>query len=108
MLRRDLVPNSQKPNPSARQQFGSAYFCSTRGHRAVRQKLVFHGSKLRGYRENAAMHFSPKALLVFIGFFVLLALALSSNGGGWFYVAEAVATVVILLGVAGLLRERRV
>ena len=54
------------------------------------------------------MHFSLKALLVFIGFFVLLALALSSNGGGWFYVAEAVATVVILLGVAGLLRERRV
>ena len=42
------------------------------------------------------MQFNPKALLVLIGFFVLLALALSSNGGGWFYLAQAVATVVIL------------
>ncbi len=54
------------------------------------------------------MQFNPKALLVLIGFFVLLALALSSNGGGWFYLAQAVATVVILFGLVGLLRERRV
>jgi hypothetical protein len=53
------------------------------------------------------MRINPKALAVFIGFVVLLALALSSNGGGWFYAAEAIATVVILLGIGGLFRERR-
>ena len=53
------------------------------------------------------MQFNPKALLVFIGFFALLALAVSSNGGVWFHIAEAAATVGIMLGVAGLSRERR-
>jgi len=53
------------------------------------------------------MLFDPKALLLFIGFVVLLVLALASNGGGWFYVAEAIATVVILLGISGLLHERK-
>lgn len=53
------------------------------------------------------MHFNPKALLTFIGFSVLLALALSSKSGGWFYLAEAVASLAILFGIAGLLRGRR-
>jgi threonine/homoserine/homoserine lactone efflux protein len=51
------------------------------------------------------MKFNPKALLVFVGFGVLFAVALSSNGDGWSHIAEAVSTVVILLGVAGFLRE---
>ena len=51
------------------------------------------------------MKFNPKALLVLIGFGVLLALASSGNGGGWFHFAEAVATSIIVLGVAGFLRE---
>jgi hypothetical protein len=53
------------------------------------------------------MRFNPKALVVFIGFVVLLGLALSSNGGGWFYTAEAIVTALILFGIGGLVRERR-
>ena len=51
------------------------------------------------------MKFNPKALLVLVGFGVLLTMASSSDGDGWFHFAEVVATVVILLGVAGFLRE---
>jgi len=51
------------------------------------------------------MTFNPQGLLVLVGFGVLLTLALSSPGGGWFRFAEAVVTVIVLLGVAGLLRE---
>jgi len=51
------------------------------------------------------MHFNPKALLLLVGFFVLVAIALSS-GSGWMHVAEAVTTVLIALGIAGLLRDR--
>jgi len=51
------------------------------------------------------MQFNPKALLVLLVFLVLFVMALSSNGGGWFDFAEAVASVVILLGVAGFLRD---
>jgi hypothetical protein len=40
-----------------------------------------------------------------IGFGVLLTTASSADGGGWFHFAEAVATLVILLGLAGFLRE---
>jgi hypothetical protein len=50
------------------------------------------------------MKFNPKALLVLAGFGGLLVMA-SSADGGWLHFAEAVATVVILLGVAGFLRE---
>ena len=52
------------------------------------------------------MQFNPRALLVLVGFGVLLTMAVSSDGGGWFHFAEAIASVVILLGVAGFLRER--
>lgn len=51
------------------------------------------------------MQFNPKALLLLIGFFVLLALSLSS-GSGWMHGAEAITTVLIALGLAGLLRGR--
>jgi hypothetical protein len=51
------------------------------------------------------VHFNPKALFLLIGFFMLLALSLSS-GSGWMHVAEAITTVLIALGVAGLLRDR--
>jgi hypothetical protein len=51
------------------------------------------------------MRFNPKALLVLVGFGVLLTTASSADGGGWFHFAEAVATLVILLGLAGFLRE---
>jgi hypothetical protein len=50
------------------------------------------------------MKFNPKALLVLVGFGVLLTLS-SSGNGGWFHFAEAVATIIIVLGVAGFLRE---
>ena len=53
------------------------------------------------------MRFNPKALILFIGFFAFLALALSSDGGTWFYAAEAVSSVVIMIGIAGLWRERQ-
>jgi hypothetical protein len=53
------------------------------------------------------MQFNPKALLVLVGFGMLLAMALSSNGGGWFHFGEAVATAVIVLGLAGLLPGSR-
>ena len=51
------------------------------------------------------MKFNPKALLVLVGFGVLLSMASSGKGDGWSHFAEAVAAVVILLGVAGFLRE---
>jgi len=40
-------------------------------------------------------------LLVLVAFGVLL--ALSMNRGPWFYAAEAIVTLMILLGVAGFL-----
>ena len=43
------------------------------------------------------------ALLIFVGFAVLLALALSPGQSNWFHFSEAVSTVLILAGVAGLL-----
>jgi 4-amino-4-deoxy-L-arabinose transferase-like glycosyltransferase len=51
------------------------------------------------------MHFNAKALLVLVGFGVLLAIALSSNGSSWFRLAEAVTSVLILLGIARLLLQ---
>jgi len=51
------------------------------------------------------VQFNSKALLVFVGFGGLVAMAVSSNGGGWFPVAEAVASVFILLGLAGFLSQ---
>jgi hypothetical protein len=54
------------------------------------------------------MRFNPAALAVLAGFVALLALALSSRGGARFHAAEAVATVIILLGVAGFLGWRGV
>jgi hypothetical protein len=56
-------------------------------------------------RKGRDMKFNPKAFLVLVGFGVLLVMTSSSNGGGWFHFAEAVASAVILLGVAGFLRE---
>jgi hypothetical protein len=49
------------------------------------------------------MQFNPKALLVLIGFGGLLTLALSSDSGTWFHVAEAAAALAILAGLAGFL-----
>jgi hypothetical protein len=48
------------------------------------------------------MTFNPRALLVLVGFGALLAAATSSNGGAWFHGAEALSTVIILLGIIGL------
>jgi hypothetical protein len=53
------------------------------------------------------MQFNPKALLILVGFGVLLATAASSNGGTWFHVAEIVSTVIILIGLAGFLSGSR-
>jgi hypothetical protein len=54
------------------------------------------------------MKFNPMALVVLVGFFALLAVAMSSNGGTWFRVGEVASTVVIACGVAGLLGHRGV
>jgi threonine/homoserine/homoserine lactone efflux protein len=51
------------------------------------------------------MKFNPKALLVLVGFGTLLLAASSGHASGWLQVAEAVSTIVILLGLAGFLRE---
>ena len=53
------------------------------------------------------MQFNPSALLILIGFCVLVLLAASSSGGTWFHLAEAVSTVVILAGVGGFLNGSR-
>ena len=53
------------------------------------------------------MQFNPKALSILVGFGVLVAIAVSSDGGTWFHVGEAVSTVVILIGLAGFLRGNR-
>lgn len=58
------------------------------------------------------MRFSPTAFLVLVAFFVLLTIALSS-GSTTVHFAEAVVTVIILIGLGGyalrdgLRRERR-
>ena len=49
------------------------------------------------------MHFSPKALLVFVAFFVMVAMTLFSPGSAWVYIADGVVSVIIVLGVAGVL-----
>jgi hypothetical protein len=54
-----------------------------------------------------SMKFNPAALLVLVGFGLLVAMAASFNGGAWSHGAEAVATVVILLGVSGFLTRSR-
>jgi hypothetical protein len=51
------------------------------------------------------MTFNPRALLVLVGVGALLLMASSSKAGGWLHFAEAVSTIVILIGVAGFLRE---
>lgn len=59
----------------------------------------------RGERAVSAdsVAFNPRALLVLVGFLALVWLALVSNRGAWFYVAEVIASTVIVLGIAGLL-----
>jgi hypothetical protein len=51
------------------------------------------------------MKFNPKGVLVLVGFGVLLTMASLPDGSDWSHFAEAVAAVVILLGVAGFLRD---
>lgn len=52
------------------------------------------------------MHFNPRALLIFVAFGVLVAVAVSAPRSGWFHVAEAITTVLIVVGVAGYARLR--
>jgi threonine/homoserine/homoserine lactone efflux protein len=51
------------------------------------------------------MTFNPKALLVLVGVGALLLMATSGHPSGWLHFAEAISAIVILLGVAGFLRE---
>jgi hypothetical protein len=53
------------------------------------------------------MKFNPKALLILIGLASLLGVAVSTDGGGWVHFAEAVASIVMLVGLAGFLRGGR-
>jgi hypothetical protein len=50
------------------------------------------------------MRFNPKALAVFVGFCLLVAMALSS-GSAWTHAAEAIASVLILLSLFGFMRN---
>jgi threonine/homoserine/homoserine lactone efflux protein len=52
------------------------------------------------------MRFNPRALVVFLAVCVVFALAASSNSS-WVHAAEAATTVVIVLNLVRLLRERR-
>ena len=53
------------------------------------------------------MTLNPAALLVFVGFCLLLILALS-GGSATIHAAEAIVTVLMLIGVGGFaLRDRR-
>ena len=49
-----------------------------------------------------------KAWCVLGGFVALLWRAMSSDGGPWFYITEAIASVVILLAASGLISGRSV
>ena len=53
------------------------------------------------------MRFNPLALLIFAGFGVFLAMAVSSNRSSLFHFAEAAATVAILISIGGFLRGGR-
>ena len=50
------------------------------------------------------MRFNPKALAVCIGFFLLLAMTLSS-GSAWTHAAEAIASILIVMSLFGLMRD---
>jgi hypothetical protein len=50
------------------------------------------------------MRLSPLALLVSAVFYLLLAMAVSSRSG-WAHAAEAAATVLMLLSLAGFMRD---
>ncbi|HEY3044187.1 MAG TPA: hypothetical protein VGJ39_09190 [Vicinamibacterales bacterium] len=63
------------------------------------------GALIRSHEETE-MRFNLKAFLVFVAFCVLLGLALSS-GSGWFRAAEATVSVLILLSLAGVMRDRQ-
>jgi hypothetical protein len=52
------------------------------------------------------MHFNPMALLIFVAFCLLVAMALSS-GSGWTRAAEATASVLILVSLFGFMRDRQ-
>jgi hypothetical protein len=65
------------------------------------------GHPSRGTLGKYSMQINFKALLIFIAFAALIAMATSSNGGTWYHVGEAVSTVVILAGVAGFLTGNR-
>jgi len=49
------------------------------------------------------MKIHPRGIAVLTGVSVLLALAISSNGCNWFHAAEALASLVIALGLTGVL-----
>jgi hypothetical protein len=51
-------------------------------------------------RREGHVHFSPAALLVFVGFSGLLTVALAT-GSNSVHIAEALVTVIIVLGVGG-------
>jgi hypothetical protein len=53
------------------------------------------------------MRFNAKGFLVFIACGLLISLAATSGGGGWFYLTEAVVSGGILFGVAGFFSEHR-
>lgn len=53
------------------------------------------------------MRTESRAWVVFGGFIALLWLALSSDRGAWFHVAEAIVGVVILAAAGGFMSSRR-
>jgi hypothetical protein len=54
------------------------------------------------------MRFNPKALPIFVGFCLFLAMPLSP-GSGWAHAAEAIASILILISLSGFgfMRDRQ-
>jgi hypothetical protein len=57
--------------------------------------------------EAFPMTFNPRALWLLLGFVIFIAVAASPASGNLKYLAEALVTVAILIGVSGLARVSR-
>ena len=83
-----------------------------RGNGSVQRKLADSQEIVRlldkcgkiGPERRRTMRVNPKALLVSVAFYLLVATALASHSG-WAPATETTASVLILLSLAGLMRD---
>ena len=50
--------------------------------------------------------FHPSALLTLAAVVVVATLAVSSNGGAWFYIGDITASILVILALAAVLNPR--